>query len=168
MGGFVGIAFDWSTGSILRCRTSGNFSYGISGYGSGTDVLVEDCTATNSPEPLRVESLVASFRGNRCTFSGGSSATASFSQSNVTLRDCHILNGGGRSVRLDDDIRYSPGTYDLTGNWWGTTDSDQIAAWIYDAVDKPSIGAVVQYEPFLLKPVPTERKSLGGIKGLFR
>ena len=57
---------------------------------------------------------------------------------------------------------------DLTNNYWGTADPDSISAWIWDGVDDPELQTTVQFEPFLTSPVPAERKSMGGLKSLFR
>ncbi len=163
--GFTGIAYNFSTGEVRGCRVGPNDSYGFVASGRGTKLLVEDCTATDSPSPIWVDAL-AVLTGRRSVFRG-TGASVCFRQGEVFLRDCHILNDGGWSVELLDDIRYTPGTYDLTGNWWGTTDSSQIDAWIYDANDEPQVGAVVQYLPFLDGPVPTKAKSWGELKALF-
>ncbi len=165
--GANGIGYDWSTGVIRRCRVGPNGNYGIDVFGRGTEVVIEDCVVTDATAPLCVDALAA-LSGNRNVFRGGRVATLVLSQAQVTFRDCHILNGGNYSVHLADAVNYSPGTYDLTGNWWGTTDSSQIDAWIYDANDEPQVGAVVQYQPVLDGPVPTKAKSWGELKALFR
>jgi hypothetical protein len=57
---------------------------------------------------------------------------------------------------------------DLRGNYWGTSDEDSIAAWILDMHDDPSEQAEVLYLPIEPGPVAAEKKSLGGLKALFR
>jgi hypothetical protein len=56
----------------------------------------------------------------------------------------------------------------LTGNYWGTTSADSIAAWIWDRHDDPSIHTTVRYEPFSPTPLPNENRSMGDVKAMFR
>jgi len=72
---------------------------------------------------------VASASG--CVFSGGAELATIYlySTSQVDLHGCDIHNGGGYSVKLayfNDQFVVQ----DLSGNYWGTTDLDQIDAWI--------------------------------------
>jgi len=57
---------------------------------------------------------------------------------------------------------------DLRNNYWGTTEPDSIAAWIWDGNDTPDLPVTVQYLPFYDHPVSTERKSLSDMKRMFR
>ncbi|MCP4144053.1 MAG: hypothetical protein GY752_02070 [bacterium] len=57
---------------------------------------------------------------------------------------------------------------DLTNNYWGTTSSDSIDAWIYDFNDRPETECEVQYQPFSDVPLSSTRKTMGGVKALFR
>ncbi len=87
------------------------------------------------------------------------------------VRNNHILKGAGLAVYLAGDYWAPDGhRIDMTRNWWGTTDTDSIAAWIHDAndPDNPSLKVYIDYEPFHQKPVPAEKTSLGGLKALFR
>ena len=83
----------------------------------------------------------------------------------------HILNdnSGGFSVRLQyyGDYNNNP-VVDLRNNYWGTDDPAQIDAWIYDIHDDPNEDTEVLYEPFSDVPLPTEKRSLGGFKSLYR
>ena len=164
--GVNGIKYYVSQGEVVHCRISGCSNYGVISNWDGADLMIQGCTILNTVAAIRADAN-AILRGTGNVFQG-SIVTLSLRHASVTLRDCHILNGGGLSVELTDDIRYGIGSYDLVGNWWGTTDADQIDAWILDANDNAQIGAVVQYVPFLDHPVGTERKTLGGIKGMFR
>ncbi len=58
----------------------------------------------------------------------------------------------------------------MRDNWWGTTERDNIAAWIHDGNDVfyPPPERVEAFEPFAGAPLPTEKKSLGGFKAMFR
>ena len=57
---------------------------------------------------------------------------------------------------------------DFTNNYWGTSEPDSIAAWIKDGIDDPGTHAIIDFEPFSTVPLPTEKKSMGDIKAMFR
>lgn len=59
--------------------------------------------------------------------------------------------------------------FDMTDNWWGTTDPDSIQALIYDGNDDPDVRNLIDYSPFKSEPlVGVKRSSLSGFKALFR
>ncbi len=53
-------------------------------------------------------------------------------------------------------------------NYWGTDSPDSIQAWIEDHEDDPEIDYRILWSPFNSEPVPTEKKSLGGLRALYR
>lgn len=57
---------------------------------------------------------------------------------------------------------------DLRNNFWGTDDADELSEWIMDAEDDPGLHARVLFEPFSSVPLPTEKKSMGFLKSMFR
>ena len=60
-------------------------------------------------------------------------------------------------------VHHSPEVeLDFTDNYWGTSEQDSIAAWIWDGVDNPSLGINVDYMPF--RPEPTA--SVAGVETL--
>ena len=63
---------------------------------------------------------------------------------------------------------FDPVHLDLRNNYWGIASRDSIAALIWDGNDDSNIHAFVDFEPFSTTPLPTEKKSLGGVKGLYR
>ncbi|MGD9548944.1 MAG: right-handed parallel beta-helix repeat-containing protein, partial [Candidatus Krumholzibacteriia bacterium] len=85
----------------------------------------------------------------------------------VSITNSHILPASGLGVRCEGfwgDFQ----TLDFTGNYWGTTDPDSIAAMINDQNDDPALQCIVQFEPFADGPVPAEKKSMGSFKSMFR
>jgi hypothetical protein len=71
------------------------------------------------------------------------------------------------------DVSYFGPDIDATGNWWGTTDPDEIAAGILDVLDDPSLAARVLFEPWCDEPgcnggTPAECTTWGSIKALYR
>ncbi len=87
-----------------------------------------------------------------------------------TIRNNHILRGTGPAVRVVGHHGAPGYVLDMRDNWWGTTERDSIAAWIYDGNDAvfPPVECTVAFEPFASAPLPTEKKSLGGLKAMFR
>jgi hypothetical protein len=59
-------------------------------------------------------------------------------------------------------------TYDFSGNYWGTTNTTEIDAWIQDRSDDPANFAIIDYLPLADGSVATEKKSWGAIKSMFR
>jgi hypothetical protein len=85
-----------------------------------------------------------------------------------TFRDNHFINTGSDYTVY---CPYHPSFHqdiDLSGNWWGTTDTDVIDALIYDCHDNPMSYHCVIYLPLAGGPVPTEVRNWGSVKGLFR
>jgi hypothetical protein len=86
---------------------------------------------------------------------------------NVFLQHSHILPAEGIGVHLSGYLNDYM-TLDFTGNYWGTSDPDSIAAMIVDSNDDSNIHGTVLFEPFADGPLPTEKKSLGGVRAMFR
>ena len=57
---------------------------------------------------------------------------------------------------------------DFRNNYWGTSDSLELAARIKDGYDDPNTNAYVLYEPFSNVPMGTEERSWGEIKALYK
>jgi len=58
--------------------------------------------------------------------------------------------------------------FDMTENWWGTTDPDSIQAWIFDGQDSPDVGVIIDWYPFKSVPVGNKKRNSGSLKALFR
>ena len=102
---------------------------------------------------------------------GGTDTTLWINRLDSTLdfHGNHILNSGGFSVFA----RFSAGppliVHDFSGNYWGTTDTDQIDAWIEDRFDDPTVNyVVVDYLPLAEGPVSNEPSSFGSFKARFK
>ena len=65
-------------------------------------------------------------------------------------------------------------TVDVTMNWWGTVDPEQIAAGIWDCEDDPLLGGCVEFDPWAPGPgceptgVDPVADSWGTIKAMYR
>lgn len=83
-----------------------------------------------------------------------------------TFRNNHFLQtGDGYTIECDDGT-YWHSDLDLSGNYWGTTDVDEIAAGIYDCEDADDTYHCVIFEP-LADIVAVESRTWSAIKGLF-
>lgn len=108
------------------------------------------------------------------TFQGGDYTAIEIGSTPMDFHGNHILNGGGMSVLAlwQRGSLSAPYDLDLSGNFWGTTDAAQIAAWIDDYNDHPPMDnyhyVIVDFEPYEDQPVQTEQTSWGTVKSLFR
>lgn len=106
----------------------------------------------------------------RNVFSGSRDEAIRIGNCTPRIRNNDILKGGGVAVRLDGFSGLPGRIVDMTDNYWGTSSADSISAWIidgHDATDPPMHG-FVDFEPFSSESVPTQKKSLGDVKALFR
>jgi hypothetical protein len=105
--------------------------------------------------------------GSENHLAGGTWATLEFNKlSTINFHGNHILNAGGWSVRAfsgPEPIKH----FDLSGNYWGTTDTAQMDEWIYDRNDRDTYWAIVDYLPMADQPIPTEASSVGRLKASF-
>lgn len=99
---------------------------------------------------------------------GGFAAIISQGASQITVHNSHVLKGAQWAVWSNGAIPGGHVTYDLSSNYWGTTSASNIAAWIWDSVDSSANWGTVNYQPFSSQEVPTESRSWGDLKALFR
>lgn len=113
----------------------------------------------------------ASVSVDSSSFSSNNYAVGLSSGGSLVVHNSHILSTNGLNGSLVKcfDYPFAETTLiDLKNNFWGTNDSTEIAAGIWDRNDDPALNVVVEFEPFTSGPVPTERKNLGDIKSMFR
>jgi hypothetical protein len=180
----VGIQFYYSAGEIIRTHIIGGpeteNGAGIGSIYFSRILLVDsviDYTQNSTWSALKVEPGEFTGHGNQIRGGGNSSVdffayrngdyTFDFHNNDIYKADQYAL------VLLD--LVSNPSApilhYDLTNNYWGTTDPDSIAAWIDDANDHPgdlNYRGIVDFEPFLAEQVPVRKKSLSDVKGMFR
>ena len=86
-----------------------------------------------------------------------------------TATNCDLAKGDrGVIWILDQPSCAHMGRIDLTNNYWGTDSPDSVRAWIHDRNDSEDACYYVDFEPFSDVPLPTEKKSLGSFKSLYR
>jgi len=178
--------------SVLDARVLGcRFTGGVLGiqYEQGTTGIITDCTITDtSISAIRlslgagadIQRVYASslnrgiyhggsyLTGTNCIVQGGTGAAILGEDRNVMLHNCHILRGTGRLVELWGPVDPPDDHWDMRYNYWGTADRDSIAAWIWDGNDDPDIHGFVDFVPASPVPLPTEKKSLGSVKSLYK
>jgi len=155
-----------SSGAIYNSTFTDQANVGINVV-TGSVVDLRGSRVSGSGINLRLRTL-ATVTGWDNEFMGGSYATIYVSNGMLDLHGCHILNGGGPTVKLDTFISPPLRTLDLTNNYWGTDSAATIAGWILDYYDDVRVYAKVQYEPFLGQPVSTESTSWGDLKAGYR
>lgn len=108
----------------------------------------------------------------RNVFNGGTDACVEIGCP-VDFHGNHIINGGGSSLMV---LWYrhgltEPYDLDVAGNYWGTDDAGQIAAWIDDYHDHHPLEdghyAIARFSPFADHPVETQATTWGTVKALF-
>ena len=86
----------------------------------------------------------------------------------TNFRNNHILNAGSYSVICDNYIPPPDHYVNLSHNYWGTNDPEQISEWIYDGYDSDQIHNYVIFKPFLGDPVGTESATWSELKSMYR
>jgi hypothetical protein len=90
-----------------------------------------------------------------------------YAPDDLEYHNSNIVPNSGYAVKFELG-HYPPSrTYDMTGNYWGTTDSTAIAALIWDGHDSAQIDDFIGYVPFA-GGVSVERQAWGAVKSLFR
>jgi Right handed beta helix region len=166
-GGIVGVQVSFGgIGRVERCTFDGMLNIGV-GIIGGSQGFVYDCTFL----PTMAVNINLSGRlvGSGNELLGGTFATVLTTYNSVVeFNNNHILNFGGHSVEASNGGSPPIRTQDFTNNYWGTTDTAQIDAWIHDLNDQP-IGnyILVDYTPLAEQPIPVESTSFGELKARY-
>jgi hypothetical protein len=176
------IQYDGSNaGEISRCRATGipGWGYGVGvGVIAGSQVTMIDCeidwSMTNAAALTVRAQGVLSGHGNILRGGGGPHTIRVIGPQ--AFQGFHG-NEIYPSVSYSVVALYSVGSLippvhlDMTGNYWGTDDAEQIAAWIEDYHDHPDhvhYRMIVDYIPFEASSVGTVPASLSEVKDRFR
>ncbi len=161
------VAYSGSSGSIENCTTTEAVAQSVwATIASQVDLVGNQLHGSYASIYVDSWSVV---NGSGNIFSGGEDVATIYmsSQSQVTLNGNDILKSGDYAA-MTGQYNYEIVTNDLTNNYWGTSDPDSITSWIWDYNDDPVTRAYIDYIPFSDVPLPTEKKSLGDVKAMFR
>jgi len=165
-GGWVGMLINNSVGSIRGCLVE-DMRSGIGvGGGFGTAMTITDNTMRNNRYSLTIdEEAVVDAHDNRLL---DFTEMGVFVVGPCTIHINHnnILSSQGYLAYLIRGLN-TPVHYDLTNNYWGTTDSDVLSQRIYDYYDTDESRIIAVYEPFAGITVPAEGTSFGKLKAQF-
>jgi hypothetical protein len=161
----------FASASILDCDIYAEDGEGII-VRTASEGVISNCKVHGGYTALNVYTE-SQAQGEGNIFTGGQRLGATVwvaCQSTLSLHGCHILRGESVPYALKLDwFQYDQLVQDLTGNYWGTTSPDSVAAWIWDGNDDPEIHSTVDYLPIANGPLPTEEsKSWGEVKTLYR
>jgi len=147
-GGVLGCGFsDGSSGEVRGCTITGTQNYGIGCHLSGAVVIennyIDQDTgwgiAFVSPEHVGGSGNIVISNANCLDFG---------SRADLDFHGNHFLRGpSGYFARTTDYWPYSPYHVDLTDNYWGTYDLEEIATWIFDGYDSDVVNLYLDYEP---------------------
>jgi hypothetical protein len=88
-----------------------------------------------------------------------------------SIRNNHFFRDEAADGYFVETIYYFPlGPFDidLSGNYWGTTDLDDLRLWTLDGHDFDNVGMYMVFDPVADGPVHTERMNWSGVKSLYR
>lgn len=157
------------SGSLMHNTLSATLGGGLVVYGPGSYVISDntfDGGGANIYFGLGANNVIC----ERNVFRGSRDAAIDIVNCSPRITHNDILKDRGCSVILSGFPQLPDRYLDMTENYWGTSSSDSISAWIFDGYDiaVPELHGFVNFQPFSSVPVPTERTSLGSVKALFR
>jgi hypothetical protein len=172
-GGSIGINATLGSGvvDISGCDFSMQHNAGIiHGMPYGT-VRTRDTTMSGQYKALRSSSPGARWEVESLNIEDVFECSLMFAQlGGGYVRNSHLAKGPRYAVLEVGTLPAASAVHlDMTNNWWGTTDPDSIQAWIFDGNDQPERPYYfIDWMPFRSGPVGTQKRSLGGVKSMFR
>ncbi len=168
-GGRVGVGFvDGATGSVSNCNISDFQAYGVAFAHSGNVECYDNVIELNEGWGVSLDGgEYLNFHDNFITSNAGCIFLNRARP--MSFHNNHFLRGEGAwFVKTNDYYPYGPYVVDMSANWWGTTDTDELDEWIYDGNDNDLVWMTVNYLPLADGPVSTKSVTLDGIKAMFR
>lgn len=173
-GGFTGLGFyGVDSGLVSNCAFSSQIA-GLPGYANGlhvgySAVRLSDCVFDTQVNAMRIWDG-AEFHATRAQVLDASVSSLNLSSplGPVTVNESLLAHGARYTVWevYPCAQKSAPAAalprLDLTGNDWGTSSADSIAAWIR------TCSYVVDFLPFVGQPVATESTTWGDLKARFR
>ena len=137
---------------------------------AGSSVSVDSCTFRNQIIAMYSDSSDNQFTMSYTAIEDVTDCSFFVEGAGIAeVNNCDLAKGGRGVVWVTDRPSCTSIKHlDFTNNHWGTADADSIQAWIRDSNDTENACYYVDYVPFSDVPLPTEKKSLGGLKAMFR
>ena len=148
-GSRVGIQIENSGEVILQdCSIHDIEGVGIS-LVSNSSCTVLECEISGGWDAVSVRSFGLFSALNSVLWGGTESVILLDYAQPISMRHCDLIKGSSEfTINYHTQPDYYPVRHDFRANYWGTTDPDQISAWIYDGHDNPNVHAEVLYTPF--------------------
>ncbi len=159
---------DGASGSVSNCTISDFIVYGIAFGGSGVVSCYDNVVEQYEGWGISLSgSEYLDFHDNIVSSNGG--VIFLFIPGPMSFHNNHFFRGDNAwFVKTSEYHPYGPNIVDMTGNWWGTTDLNELAEWTYDGNDNDLVWIHVNYQPLADGPVSTESTTLEGIKAMYR
>jgi polygalacturonase len=154
--------------TVEDCRFEGSDGVDL-GIQDQSMVTLQRCWLGGGSPHTRIQNVDSHLSGSGNFIGSSREETISlYGTATISMQNNTILNGGGWSVTCLVRKENVPGieSFDLTNNYWGTTDRDQIREWIGDEEENPLL-VRIDFEPFLDSVVSTQKRSFGSFKDLF-
>ncbi len=168
VGGGTGVQFDNCPGFIENCVIEHMAYEGIILTESGTVVTVADNTLRDNGWHFDINSYATVDLHQNQLLDSRLYGIWIRSPSTVHINANDLISPQGYLAYLTGDLFGAIKHYDFTNNYWGTTDSTEIAARIYDNHDDTLERGIADFTPFAGEPVPSEGTSFGKLKAKFQ
>ena len=177
--------------SIISCEISEGTVGATVSFGGQT--TFRGCTFDGQLNVALSASVASSVSVNSCTFRNQACAVTSSSSDNlfimsntlienvtvcsflvqrfgaVSVNNCDLAKGDRGVVWVSEEGSCpSIEHLDFTNNYWDTDRPDSIQAWIRDRNDTENACYIIDWEPYSDVPLPSKKKSFGGLKAMFR
>lgn len=171
VGGKTGVsATGGGTIEIRGCVFDGQFLFGISNEASWGVMRISDTRLRDQYTALRSWAPAPTWEVDRIVVEDARVCSFSYLYAQAGhIRGSQLAKGWRYVVEGYDPQQDQPvSRFDMRDNWWGTADADSIAAWIEDGEDFVAGDFFIDWLPFRGGPVAAQRRSLGGVKAIFR
>lgn len=162
---------DLACGSVVDCTMTNCTNYALAVSGAQSVAFADNTVVCESGsaglgllgcDELTVVNNVIEGGTFACIYAKAGNGSLSIHQNHFLRMD------GGYFARTTTFYPYADTIIDLSGNYWGTTDIDEIELWTLDGDDLPNSNLFFNFEPIAEGPVPTEQATWGEVKTLFR
>jgi len=164
-GQFVGLQFSFgATGSVESCRFENLGSTGVV-LSTGSQIHLVDSHLGVSQANIDVSNGSILTGSGNILLGGTFASIRIIADTTIDFQGNHIFNAGGWSAYVVTPS-LTQVSFDLTNNYWGTAEAEQISTWIRDKEDGATKTTVL-FEPFSAIPLPTEQRSISSLKARF-